>query len=810
MTGCEPPTKIDPGRKFPATMQAMNSSAAPQRAALPRIVGLCLGALWLMGLLAIGLIYLEGQQAIQRTAEQAVLEEARQVTQQLERQLGQAQSALDALGGTDLTPALNWNDPKASETRAWKVLQQHRQVAQLHWANRQGQVFEIEPLYTQGEFKALVAHREGQSGGRLQHLASQPLDRRERVGEDSVNYDVFLQAWWRTAVEQAQPLGRAAWSSPQVNVLRKDLSLYLSQAFVDPASPSQALGVSAVQVPLQSLKPLLSNGKLMPEALLYVTDSQGMLLASSEAVDTYKLEGGVPQLIAAKHSSSTVLSQAAGVLAQTPAASNGSQGGWRSLSEHGLLIHEQPVRASAGLVWNLVIVVPLSSLTAQLVRSSLIAVLLFTATAVLLAWWTYRYSRKSGLQADHSQGQWRAQQVEGQQELEHALTIKKQQLDTELQALQHTRDQFVAEASHELNTPLHAVKTAAALLSSTPLSSDQRELVNTLASASLQLQEAQHKLFTQAQTQAQVQAKTLAVPTGTEASGANAAMGLDSTVAQQWPLRILLVDDNSTNLKIGHLLLKRLGYQAKSALDGQQAVDSVRQAYEDHAAFDLVLMDMQMPVMDGMQASLAIMALSRELKLPCPCLVALSANALITERERARTAGLDEYLSKPIELSDLHRVLEMAYLRTTASGTAPAVPAETDASAQSPLAQALPVSVSHSAAAVMDFKRLDQLAQYDTDGSLIRDALADFQEQLPLTLEALAQAFKLPDFEAARQAAHKIKGSASNLGATALSRCAQKLEAAAQQSDASALQQGLAELQHVTEITLQALRERYH
>jgi CheY-like chemotaxis protein len=106
------------------------------------------------------------------------------------------------------------------------------------------------------------------------------------------------------------------------------------------------------------------------------------------------------------------------------------------------------------------------------------------------------------------------------------------------------------------------------------------------------------------------------------------------------PLRILMAEDNHINQKVGLALLSRLGYRADVAGNGLEAVESVlRQTY------DLVLLDIQMPEMDGIEACQAI---RKKLGDRCPMLVALTANAFLGAREEYLAQGFDDYLSKPI------------------------------------------------------------------------------------------------------------------------------------------------------------------
>ena len=123
------------------------------------------------------------------------------------------------------------------------------------------------------------------------------------------------------------------------------------------------------------------------------------------------------------------------------------------------------------------------------------------------------------------------------------------------------------------------------------------------------------------------------------------AASIDAGFAGEFPLRILLVDDNQTNRKLGRKILERLGYEIDLANDGGQAVEAARTG-----AYDLVLMDVEMPVLDGVGACRAI---RQELAGKCPRIVAVTANAITGDREKYLASGFDGYLSKPLNVEDL-------------------------------------------------------------------------------------------------------------------------------------------------------------
>ncbi|MGB3542165.1 response regulator, partial [Rubrivirga sp.] len=117
--------------------------------------------------------------------------------------------------------------------------------------------------------------------------------------------------------------------------------------------------------------------------------------------------------------------------------------------------------------------------------------------------------------------------------------------------------------------------------------------------------------------------------------------------------RVLLAEDNPINQKVTSLTLRRLGYRPEVVSDGAQAVDSVRTG-----AYDVVLMDIMMPVMDGLQATAAIHHDCGP--HPRPAIVALTANAMEGDRQNCLDAGCDDYLAKPVAPEDLAATIERA------------------------------------------------------------------------------------------------------------------------------------------------------
>jgi CheY-like chemotaxis protein len=141
---------------------------------------------------------------------------------------------------------------------------------------------------------------------------------------------------------------------------------------------------------------------------------------------------------------------------------------------------------------------------------------------------------------------------------------------------------------------------------------------------------------------------------GQKAAAYAVAPAEEPPLGAEIPLRVLLAEDNVVNQKVALGLLERLGYQPDLAVDGAEAL----QRLEAHR-YDLVLMDLQMPEMDGLEASREIRR-----RLPAanqPKIVALTANAMHGDRDLCMAAGMDDYIPKPVKLVDIAEVIRRQF-----------------------------------------------------------------------------------------------------------------------------------------------------
>jgi signal transduction histidine kinase/CheY-like chemotaxis protein len=253
------------------------------------------------------------------------------------------------------------------------------------------------------------------------------------------------------------------------------------------------------------------------------------------------------------------------------------------------------------------------------------------------------------------------------------------------------------------------------------------------------------------------------------ADGSPAIDGADSGAVR--PLRILLVEDNPVNLMVGQRLLSVLGTHCDSATNGEAALLRMQAS-----RYDLVLMDCQMPVMDGYTATRrwreheAASGAGRRLPI-----VAMTANAMAGDRQKCLDAGMDDYLAKPVTRGELERCLYhwqqagqpagAQHLQDAASNAAAAIP---DIGVVAPPPPAEPASP------VLDLGVLDELRSML--GSEVDRLIEVFLDDTPRLISALESGAIGPDYEVLRNAAHTLKSSSANLGAVSLSAAAKKVE----------------------------------
>jgi PAS domain S-box-containing protein len=233
---------------------------------------------------------------------------------------------------------------------------------------------------------------------------------------------------------------------------------------------------------------------------------------------------------------------------------------------------------------------------------------------------------------------------------------------------------------------------------------------------------------------------------GTEAAAAGAHKPLR-------PLRVLLVEDSLVNQKLVKALLEREGHRVAVANDGQEAVAAFRTT-----PFDLVLMDVQMPQMDGLEATAAIRQAEKPKGTHVP-IIAMTAHAMQGDRERCLEAGMDDYLAKPVRAQRLFdTIAEVVGQAAAAQAPGPAAPLIPPTAGDGPV----------------DWPTALQSVQGDL--SLLRSIVVAFLEESPRLVAELGQAISEAAPSQVVRPAHTLKGSLSYLGAQAAYQMALQLE----------------------------------
>ncbi len=235
-----------------------------------------------------------------------------------------------------------------------------------------------------------------------------------------------------------------------------------------------------------------------------------------------------------------------------------------------------------------------------------------------------------------------------------------------------------------------------------------------------------------------------------------AALELDPGMAARLPLRLLLAEDNATNQKLALRLLSRMGYEADVALNGVEVLAAL-----ERAPYDVILMDVQMPEMDGLEATRQIHQRQHGRQGEHPYIIAMTANAMQGDREACLAAGMDDYVSKPIRVETLVDALTRAAEALPARG---ALAALTEDVNPGPL--------------VLDAGALAGLRELvGDDPAFLRELVDSALEDAPALLADLRRALDAGDAPTLRRAAHTLKSTSAQFGATQYAALAKQVEA---------------------------------
>jgi CheY-like chemotaxis protein len=240
-----------------------------------------------------------------------------------------------------------------------------------------------------------------------------------------------------------------------------------------------------------------------------------------------------------------------------------------------------------------------------------------------------------------------------------------------------------------------------------------------------------------------------------------AGIGLDQrpavTPKGEFSGQVLLVEDNPVNLEVVQSALSKLGLKCETVGDGSEALARFQQQ-----RFDLILMDCQMPVMDGYEATRQIRVIENADGRTPTAIVAMTANAMAGDREKCISAGMDDYLAKPVSLEQLRDCVS-AWLNTAAK-----MPQRAE------LEAAIALIREQKKMPVLDDKVLHELREIMDEDYLA--LLQTYLRNAPQLVEQVREAIDRSDVEAMVLPVHSLKSSSANVGALQLSELAREAE----------------------------------
>jgi CheY-like chemotaxis protein len=247
------------------------------------------------------------------------------------------------------------------------------------------------------------------------------------------------------------------------------------------------------------------------------------------------------------------------------------------------------------------------------------------------------------------------------------------------------------------------------------------------------------------------------------------------TIAEQKrrAIHILLAEDDPVNRKLVVTVLERAGFSSHAFDNGQKAI----QALKDKD-YDLILMDIQMPEMNGFEATKAIRQMEKQGN-HTP-IIAMTAHAMKGDKEKCLKAGMDDYISKPIKPQSLIDTIER-WIKISDTQIAKGKQNRSDKKIQ---AESIPINLRNA------------LERFGGDMDFFKEILDEFLNFMPKQLELLNEAVEKEDIAATVREAHKIKGAAENVGAGRIAGLSFKLELLAQKGDLTDAQEIVTNLKH--------------
>ncbi|OMH33927.1 response regulator [Motiliproteus sp. MSK22-1] len=350
--------------------------------------------------------------------------------------------------------------------------------------------------------------------------------------------------------------------------------------------------------------------------------------------------------------------------------------------------------------------------------------------------------------------------------------LQKQQI---LETKDEAREQFISGKTRDVCSHLSNILKSTYRLKEQSFPPEQQELIAQICNEGNSIYSKIHDISNFSKTDAGI----IASENNSKPAADNENTGHDTDTGK--PIKVLLVEDYPVNQTVAQCMLQKLNCNVELAENGQQALDCV-QAQE----YDLVLMDCQMPVMDGYEASQQIRALGNKIKQPP--IVAATAHALVGDRQRCLDTGMDDFISKPIQLEELSRIVKQwgsartkPSIRTSQSSTA-------DSKEHSPH-KLHAVEASHAIEAsrkeqepeettsknTQDNTETEQIfdktalsGRLNNDKPLMEAVLQVYIRDSGKLLEQLSLASSEKNENTVSELSHRLKGSSANVGANAL------------------------------------------
>ena len=253
---------------------------------------------------------------------------------------------------------------------------------------------------------------------------------------------------------------------------------------------------------------------------------------------------------------------------------------------------------------------------------------------------------------------------------------------------------------------------------------------------------------------------------------------LDPELFKRFPMHILLAEDNIINQKIALMILQKIGYAADVAANGFEVIDALKRQ-----SYDLVFMDVQMPEMDGFEATKMILKLWPDDVRPK--IIAMTANAMQGDREHCLEMGMDDYISKPVTIVEIQDAIIRWGEKTQKVSTG---------------------TTRRTSAEIMDWVMIDTLKNLDDGeeaGNLLQELVQTFTEEFRENFKYLNEHYQKNEAKDIQAIAHKMKGASANLGAKEFAKICFEIEIKGKNNNLTRVDKLLARLEETMHFTME-------